>query len=617
MTNSSSRSSTRQAKSSGGRLCRGISLTKGHIAQAKSSIAISNLGRYHPSKPPYPLNVKRYGEGMGQFRSGASTPQHNLSQARLLLGRYENLRGNTRNKSANASRRFIRTAGYSESNRSGSSRDIHHHTGHARHAAMLNKQRRQRSKEASLKRSSLKRQQFSAADFFPSSNKDEHTSVDDGAIRDTADQKKGESASRIPPVKMGTLGGEYSKTLAEMGRETTRQVMRDLDDLVPACATDFVPPQFLAKVSVHENPKNFTDDPLPMKAFEIPKSRPGYAAPIRIRDVRSRYRSHPASRSVPNLNLRAKFLVKDGLFTPRMSSQGFSFASKGATKTLGKASRIIDRTAWEYGEHKEDYMWSRNRKQRRVRSEFPWGDGGRAPEYIQPEANQLLMGRYMHFEKDKQLLYFDPGSPKSQGGRVCTHCGSTIRPNSSHLECKTDLKTPSSWQSSWPSSSAGTEIARPDGSEFSGTIKPMHFPSCKKESGAILPEIANTPRVEIRNIPYLKTRFKSPNAKRRQHQEDRPHSPVDTVMQWKKIEKPQNFTPLHPPLKWEKEHVEAHQMAINRYLAMQKDAANNRKEEEEEEEEREQKEEAGEDQQEAMTTMPKLFRHGGRGLHKT
>mmetsp|Transcript_30979 Transcript_30979/g.49841 ORF Transcript_30979/g.49841 Transcript_30979/m.49841 type:complete len:89 (-) Transcript_30979:270-536(-) len=88
-------------------------------------------------------------------------------------------------------------------------------------------------------------------------------------------------------------------------------------------------------------------------------------------------------------------------------------------------------------------------------------------------------------------------------------------------------------------------------------------------------------------------------------------------MQWKKIEKPQNFTPLHPPLKWEKEHVEAHQMAINRYLAMQKDAANNRKEEEEEEEEREQKEEAGEDQQEAMTTMPKLFRHGGRGLHKT
>eukprot|EP00466_Bigelowiella_natans_P016983 jgi/Bigna1/84506/fgenesh1_pg.144_\ len=150
MTNSSSRSSTRQrltlhrlspnsisyqiekAKSSGGR------------AQAKSSIAISNLGRYHPSKPPYPLNVKRYGEGMGQFRSGASTPQHNLSQARLLLGRYENLRGNTRNKSANASRRFIRTAGYSESNRSGSSRDIHHHTGHARHAAMLNKQRRQR-----------------------------------------------------------------------------------------------------------------------------------------------------------------------------------------------------------------------------------------------------------------------------------------------------------------------------------------------------------------------------------------------------------------------------------------------------------------------------------------
>ncbi|GAB5364964.1 hypothetical protein AAMO2058_001015600 [Amorphochlora amoebiformis] len=218
---------------------------------------------------------------------------------------------------------------------------------------------------------------------------------------------------RLPDITVGQDGGEYDKRLADMGNETSRYIRKDLDQLIPRSIKDYVPPQFLL-TSPWENDNRNLYGNLPTKAFEIPKG---------------------TEKKHKSLTRTSPYVLKNTSTARRRARKA------GLSKSMEKATEIIDRSAWKYGKDRNAFQSARAQRQRMHRMEFPWGSGKKSPEHISN---------------------FDAFMPTSHGGRICYACGMKALENKAHVCGAMRAKSPPpyvSWESVPPTRPAPAALA--------------------------------------------------------------------------------------------------------------------------------------------------------------
>ncbi len=200
-------------------------------------------------------------------------------------------------------------------------------------------------------------------------------------------RRSGSDRPVLPPMRMGDIGGEYSRPLSRMSKSTARAVLEDLDSVAPhAEPRDFVPRAFLSDVQRPKTKPVFSSRTrLPRKAFGIPKRPPqrvSTASPTNLRSVKARY--------------------MDKLDKTRYRKR---------TSPLQRPFTGYDEVVAYNNHFRENYLRSAPRPRRAPRSEFPWGPGQKSPKYISQEEHgdivaamspkeQILALHYYHGEEE-------------------------------------------------------------------------------------------------------------------------------------------------------------------------------------------------------------------------